>query len=44
MVFVFLPGFALQKNAPPLQGYIYHNADSRGVAPCYNMPPLQGFD
>ncbi|MGI9338043.1 MAG: hypothetical protein ACR2P4_06000 [Gammaproteobacteria bacterium] len=29
--------------APPLQGYIFNNADSRGVAPCYNMPPFQGF-
>ncbi|MGI9338413.1 MAG: hypothetical protein ACR2P4_07895 [Gammaproteobacteria bacterium] len=28
----------------PLQGYIVNNNDSRGDAPCYNMPPLQGFD
>ncbi|MGI9337439.1 MAG: hypothetical protein ACR2P4_02865 [Gammaproteobacteria bacterium] len=40
----FLPGFALQKNGTPLQGYIYHNTGSRGVAPCYNMSPFQGFN
>ncbi|MGI9338432.1 MAG: hypothetical protein ACR2P4_07990 [Gammaproteobacteria bacterium] len=27
----------------PLQGYIYNNADSHGVALCYNISPLQGF-
>ncbi|MGI9336903.1 MAG: hypothetical protein ACR2P4_00115 [Gammaproteobacteria bacterium] len=33
-----------KKMVSPLQGYIYNNALSRGVAPCYNMSPLQGFN
>ncbi|MGI9338938.1 MAG: hypothetical protein ACR2P4_10575 [Gammaproteobacteria bacterium] len=42
-ILMVLPGFALQKNVSPLQGYIRNNAESRGVAPCYNISPLQGF-
>ncbi len=44
----FLPGFALQKNGTPLQGYIDNNADSRGgalsrFAPCYEQDALSGL-
>ncbi|MGI9337963.1 MAG: hypothetical protein ACR2P4_05575 [Gammaproteobacteria bacterium] len=28
---------------PPLQGLTNGDADSQGVALCYNIPPLQGF-
>ncbi|MGI9338227.1 MAG: hypothetical protein ACR2P4_06945 [Gammaproteobacteria bacterium] len=44
----FLPGFALQKNVPPLQGFNLNNADSRGgalsrFAPCYEQDALTGL-
>ncbi|MGI9338353.1 MAG: hypothetical protein ACR2P4_07590 [Gammaproteobacteria bacterium] len=33
-----------ERMVSPLQDYIHNNAESRGVAPCYNISPLQGFN
>ncbi|MGI9337604.1 MAG: hypothetical protein ACR2P4_03740 [Gammaproteobacteria bacterium] len=41
-----IDGFAVlcpAKECVALTGLSINNTDSRGVAPCYNISPLQGF-
>ncbi|MGI9337650.1 MAG: hypothetical protein ACR2P4_03970 [Gammaproteobacteria bacterium] len=37
-------GLCPAKECVALTGLSINNTDSRGVAPCYNISPLQGFN
>ncbi|MGI9338220.1 MAG: hypothetical protein ACR2P4_06910 [Gammaproteobacteria bacterium] len=37
-------GLCPAKKRVALTGLYFYDADSQGVALCYNMPPLQGFN
>ncbi len=44
VVFVFLPGFALQKNGTPLQGLIKLKCRHGALPRAMNRTPFQGYD